>query len=270
MLSDQLAASGSGQTDRRYLRVAQELLGEISDGHYLVGARLPSDREIALRGGVSRATAREALLVLQLIGVVEASVGAGVYVASATPLLDRHDSILAAPAELIETRIWVEPAVVRLCAERMTRTEVDDLYALLREADHAAESNRPFPEFSDLSLAFHGALAANCRNRVLGSIARQLVEVTEHPLWVLLNQSVLRTVEDRKAQVAHHQAIVDAIAIHDPKAAGDAMKVHLAELEALIVPRAAVSPGLHPVHPTPSRRPVDRTEVSRPSKGRKT
>lgn len=210
---------------------------EISRGDYRVGSRLPSDREIALRSGVSRATVREALLVLQLIGIVEASIGAGVYVASSTPRLDRNDSILAAPADLIETRICIEPSVAALCAERMGQAEIDELSDLVKHAERAAESSRPFPRFSDLSLEFHAALAHNCGNQILGSVAQQLVQVNEHPLWVLLNQSVLRSEADRKAQVAHHQAIVNAIAKRDREAASSAMAGHLGELASMVLSR---------------------------------
>ena len=237
MLSDQLTTAGAAQPDRRYLRIAQELLEEINRGDYRVGTRLPSDREIALSTGVSRATVREALLVLQLIGVVEASIGAGVYVASSTPRLDRDDSILAAPADLIETRICIEPAVAALCADRMGQAEIDELSDLVKHAERAAESSQPFPRFSDLSLEFHAALANHCGNQILGSVAQQLVQVNEHPLWVLLNQSVLRSEADRKSQVAHHRAIVNAIAKRDREAASSAMAGHLGELTSLVLSR---------------------------------
>jgi DNA-binding FadR family transcriptional regulator len=234
MRSDQLATSLVVQPDRRYLRIAQELLEDITHGEYAVGARLPADREIALRTGVSRATVREALLVLQVIGIVEASVGAGVYVASSTPRLARDGSILEAPAELIETRLYLEPLVAFLCAQRMDAGDVNQLRELVDSAERLAESEKPFPGFSDLSLEFHSRLAQHCGNRMLGAIASQLVEVNAHPLWVLLNQSVLRTVLDRKAQVEEHRAVLEAIARRDPAAAAAAMRSHLDALGSLI------------------------------------
>lgn len=234
MRSDQLASSIGGQPDRRYLRIAQELLEDITHGEYPVGAKLPADREIALRTGVSRATVREALLVLQVIGIVEASVGAGVYVASSTPRLGRDDSILESPAELIETRLYLEPLVASLCAQRMGLTEVDELRELVDRAERLAKSEKPFPGFSDLSLEFHSRLAQHCGNRMLGAIASQLVEVNAHPLWVLLNQSVLRTIVDRKAQVEEHRAVLEAIARRDSVGAAEAMRSHLDALGSLI------------------------------------
>jgi DNA-binding FadR family transcriptional regulator len=235
MLSDQPRALATAARDRRYLRIAQELLEAVNSRLYQVGERLPTDRELAVRFGVSRATVREALLVLELIGAVEASVGAGVFVASFTPQLEgQTESLLTAPADLIESRLAIEPIVAALCAERISPDALVELETLVSRAEKAAHDIAPFPAFLDLSLAFHSALASHCGNLILGEIVTQLVDVNDHPLWVLLNQSVLRSEGDRLAEVAHHRAILEAIGAHNRLAAERAMASHLRHLAVLI------------------------------------
>jgi GntR family transcriptional repressor for pyruvate dehydrogenase complex len=224
--------------ERRYLAIAQQLLEAINRGDYEVGQRLPTDREIALRCGVSRPTVREALLVLELVGIVQATAGAGVFVASAIPRLrGQNDALLAAPADLIESRILIEPSVAGLCAARPTSAAVNELCRLVQEAEAAARSSDRFPRFSDLSLEFHAALGRHCGNKVLSCIVEQLVEVQQHPLWVLLNQSVLRDQNDLMQQVDQHRLIMEAIARGDQAAAISATERHLQELSGLILGR---------------------------------
>src|SRR5689334_14133503 len=104
--SDQSTAAGQ----RRYLAVAQHLLMAIARGDFSAGDRLPPDREIATSAGVSRPTAREALLALELVGAVEVRHGDGAYVRGPQARVGGvHGSPLdAPPRELIETRRTLE------------------------------------------------------------------------------------------------------------------------------------------------------------------
>jgi DNA-binding FadR family transcriptional regulator len=235
MLSDQSLAVGMAGKDRRYLRVAQELLEEISSRRHNVGERLPTDRDLAVRFKVSRATVREALLVLEIIGVVETSLGAGVFVASFTPRLGgQGDFLLSSPADLIETRLAIEPLVAAMCAPRISPQALADLNRLVDQAEQLARDPAPFPTFLDLSLRFHALLAGHCGNAILGEIVTQLVDVNHHPLWVLLNQSVLRTAGDRLAEVQGHRLVLAALGRRDATGAEEAMANHLSHLRALI------------------------------------
>src|SRR3982750_619857 len=70
---------------RLYEQIAQQLAQAIADGKYEVGQRLPSERELAQTFEVSRPTVREAIIALELDGLVEVRLSSGVYVTSATP-----------------------------------------------------------------------------------------------------------------------------------------------------------------------------------------
>src|SRR5579863_2321877 len=106
---------------RRYLDVAEEVLRAVAVGTIGAGDRLPNERELAERCDVSRATVREAILALELGGVVEVRPGSGTYltglgVPSANLVAPTVDS---SPRELLHARQIIEPAVVQLCAMRI-------------------------------------------------------------------------------------------------------------------------------------------------------
>lgn len=236
-LSDQSGQSTPApESGRRYVRVAQDVLSTIASGRYAAGDRLPTDRELAAQQEVSRATAREAVLALELIGVVEVRHGDGVYLRSG-PVRDgslTSSALGAPPRELIESRQVVEPAVAELVARRID----DDLLAVLTEelAEAASIVHDPLslPRFMDLGLHFHSRLASGCGNSLMTGLVTQLVDAEEHPLWTLVNQHAMGSADARRGQLAEHEAVLGAVRDRDAAAAGDAMRRHLRHLDAII------------------------------------
>jgi DNA-binding FadR family transcriptional regulator len=72
------------ETRRLYRQIAAQLSALIASGEFAVGQRLPSERELAAQLGVSRPSLREALIALELEGLVEVRVGAGIWVTAAS------------------------------------------------------------------------------------------------------------------------------------------------------------------------------------------
>jgi DNA-binding FadR family transcriptional regulator len=221
---------------RRYLAVAQQVLMAIARGDFSAGDRLPPDRDIATSAGVSRPTAREALLALELIGAVEVRHGDGAYVRGPQARVGgvQGSPLDAPPRELIETRRALEPAVAALAA---TRISPDTLTALSRDLDEAAalvHEPQELPRFITLGLRFHAEAAPGCGNGLLADIVAQLVNVELHPLWALVNQQAMSSAEARQGQVTDHRAILGALASGDPARAEEAMRSHLLALDAAI------------------------------------
>src|SRR3546814_16563839 len=67
---------------RLYRQIADQLRVLIQAGEFPVGARLPPERDLALKLGVSRPSVREALIALEVEGLVEVRMGSGIYVRS--------------------------------------------------------------------------------------------------------------------------------------------------------------------------------------------
>ena len=225
-----------GRPSRRYLAVAQEVLGTVAAGTFRAGDRLPTDRELAVQHGVSRATAREAVLALELIGVVEVRHGEGVYLRPSPVLVGGPDgpALGAPPRELIESRRVVEPAVAELVA---TRAGADGLAVLadeLAEAEEIVRDPRSLPRFMELGLHFHSRLADACGNSLLAGMVTQLVDAEAHPLWTLVNQHAVGSTHARLGQLEEHQTVFRAVRERDATAARDAMAQHLGHLAQII------------------------------------
>jgi DNA-binding FadR family transcriptional regulator len=241
---------------RRYVQVAERLLDAIARGDYPVGSRLPGDREIAAMAQVSRPTAREAILALELLGAVEVRHGAGVYVID--PRVRSAESAavaLGVPQELIEARVSVEPTVARLCAQRATTDDIAGLRALVDDGEAVIRDGGPYSRLSQLGLRFHAQLGQCCGNRVLADIVGHFVQVEDHPLWVLANELALRNPEAQQEQVNEHRAILAAVEAGAADQAARKMSVHLQRLSRYLFGR---SPGGLSPHGTRVAGPVSR------------
>jgi DNA-binding FadR family transcriptional regulator len=225
---------------RRYMHVAEQILRMASSGQIQPGEKLPSDRELAEAMGVSRPTVREALLALQLLGVVEVRAGDGAYVVhGGSPARFGRDIALPAdfsvePSEVIEARIAIEPTIARLSASRITPQGVESLDRLLEQSEAIARDPDQMDEFIRLGLGFHSALAPCSANRFLARACASLVDVAEHPLWALVNRRAMQDLDSRLGQVREHREVLDAIRRRDGEAAHAAMTEHLRRLRAAI------------------------------------
>jgi len=229
---------------RRYLAVAQALLVDITSGRYGAGDRVPGDRQIAETFGVSRATAREAQLALEVIGAVEVRHGDGAFVRWPPAQVGGVDGspLDAPPRELIETRRSIEPVVAGLAAVRITS---DTLAALRRNVDEATElvdDDDALPRFMEVGLQFHAQLAPGCGNALLADIVAQLVNAEMHPLWALINQQAMAAKTARHGQLREHREVVEAIGSGNATRATAVMEAHLTALDTAIFRPFAV-PG---------------------------
>src|SRR6201992_3793206 len=145
-LSDLAIKSDTGQhgeanSHRRYLAVADGILAAVGAGHLGPGDRLPNERELARICDTSRTTVRDALLALELFGVVEVRPGSGCYISSLTSPRRKTSGVMmdAVPRELIEARIHIEPQVARICAGHVPAAEIRRLRRLVDECEAEGE-----------------------------------------------------------------------------------------------------------------------------------
>jgi GntR family uxuAB operon transcriptional repressor len=222
-------SAGSSLPKRRYLRIAQALLSEIQQGGLAAGARLPADRELATKFEVSRATVREALFAMELSGAIVVRHGDGTYVADLSRGLSQHHGheIGSTPEHVIAARLVVEPPISRLLAASPGDVDLDEVQRELDTATRLIDEPARLPDFVNHSMAFHADLAAMCPNHILNHFASELVEIDRQPLWVLINQIVLKDREKRVELITDHQRVLDAIRGDGPQGAEDAMRAHL-------------------------------------------
>lgn len=202
----------------------------ISSGEFTAGSRLPTERELTQRFGVSRSSLREAVRALALVGVLESRVGDGTYVTTLEPELLLTGvgfvSDLVSVDSLIEIhqiRRLLEPEATRLATPRLT----DEDFARLAECLARMEEADDAPAFIEADTAFHKVILDACGNSTLASLIENLSSGTMRArLWHSLIERGAT-----EATLESHVGIYDALVARDAGRAAAADVIHLAAAE---------------------------------------
>ncbi|MGA4815901.1 FadR/GntR family transcriptional regulator [Pseudomonas aeruginosa] len=203
--------------------VAQRLLDTIEQGRWVAGQMLPGQRELAEQMEISRPSLREAIMVLETLGVVRSLPGKGVMV------LERSEPLreVAAPGEatmedVLQLRYALEPFIVGIVAQSAGAAEISELRLLLLDLREAVEDGDP-QVLVEAYTAFH----------------RRLVKLTSNPIFLSVSGTdrqrpgtrsdnlVRRQPEYAEEILQEHDAILRAIRQHDSERASQAMRQHI-------------------------------------------
>ena len=211
---------------RLYRQIADQIAKLIRRGEYKPGARLPPERDLAARLGVSRPSVREALIALEVEGFVEVRIGSGVYVADARAMAARRRPVLppdSGPFELIDARRLVESECAALAARHAGTAQIRQMKAALASMNRDLR-RRVVPLDGDQ--LFHLRIAEASGNSALALVVRTLWAQRTGPLFLQLEHH-FDTPALWSAAIDEHQAVLGAIEAHDPAAARAAMRRHL-------------------------------------------
>ena len=211
-----------GHEPRLYRVVADRIQKMISDEAIKPGERLPSERDLAIKLCVSRASLREALLALELGGVIEVRGGSGVYVSAAADAENSLQEAGPGPFEVLSARRLIEAEMAAIAARMATDGAVDAILRAVEEMERQL-ADKSSNEQADRN--FHLAIARATGNSALVGVMDYLWDQRGH-LWHKLKEH-FQTEELRLATLADHRRIVEAIAARDPAEAKKAMRAHL-------------------------------------------
>ena len=207
---------------RLYLQIADQVRSLIAAGEFTPGSRLPAERELSKRFGVSRPSLREALIALEVQGYVDVRPGSGIVVTkpnSATPdgLGDEG------PLEILRARSFIEGAIAAEAARDIKPKDVAALeqFLLVLEGEAADEPARVIADRQ-----FHLYIAAKLGNKVLLRLVMGLLDQRDSPLA----QQFATDFDSAKtwtAVSAEHRKVWSALAARDPDRARKAMRDHL-------------------------------------------
>ncbi len=218
---------------RLYRRILKQMQLLIDSGEFPVGGRLPPERELAERFGVSRPTIREAIIALEVLDRVEVKTGSGVYVLPYNAKSgDGYDPSITA-FELTEARALIEGEAAALAATMISEDKLRELEESLHQmADESADGS-VMSEESDKR--FHAIIAQATGNKMLIAVARNLWAIRDNsPLVHRSYQAICELDGDKR--VDEHMEILQAIKDRNPSAARKAMHGHFARiLDKLIV-----------------------------------
>lgn len=208
---------------RLFQSVAEQIAQLIDEGAYPPGTRLPGERELAEKLGVSRVTIREAEIALQAVGRLEIKTGSGVYVSEQEPVVD--GALPEASAfEVTEARLLVESESAALAARNISEEGIAKLAELVEimrtgtsdEADAADEQ-------------FHLTIAEASNNAAMVHTIKNLWRMREDIPEVKATYAAV-CVHDAESRTEEHRAVFDAIKDHDPAGARAAMREHFHRL----------------------------------------
>jgi GntR family transcriptional regulator, transcriptional repressor for pyruvate dehydrogenase complex len=226
------------EAERLSLAVVRQIEGLILRGILRAGERLPAERDLADRLGVSRPSLREAIAELSARGLVETRPGAGLYVAEVlgsafSPALI---ALFADHPEAIFDVIAFRRDMEGLAAERAARfgTEADlaVIDSVFRRLE-AALSRRDAEEEAELDSAFHMAIVESGHNVVLLHMMRSMYELLRRGVFYN-RQMMFRSRTTRAMLLDQHRAINTGIQARDPEAARRAVEAHLDYVEATL------------------------------------
>jgi GntR family transcriptional repressor for pyruvate dehydrogenase complex len=254
--------------------IYRKMVTHLIRGDWSPGERIPPERELCLQLGVGRASLREALKALEIMGMIETRLGDGTYVCQRSEFLSRPllwaitSSSEAEAQELVEARKLIEIELAGLAAERATPADLKEIGVHL---DQMEISTGDVDQFQRADIAFHLAVAQASHNNILMNALLLIRNLLQN--WI---GSTLRIAGVAEKALQQHQRIFLAIAKKNPVAARSAMQCHLQEMATFLLESqktqgkdadseagVSVIPEKHNNHPAAARKP-EKPAAARP------
>jgi DNA-binding FadR family transcriptional regulator len=211
---------------RLYRQIADQIRTLIKSGEFPAGARLPPERDLAKQLGVSRPSVREALIALEVEGLVEVRIGSGIYVQPPSVNKAAHGlhEAEAGPFELLRARYVIESECAALAAKSAKKGQVQAIADALDAMQHEMTSGEHQPLHSDR--LFHMRIVEATGNGALVAVVQMLWEERTGPLYQQLEHHY-DSPALWVAAMAEHRAVLKAINAKDASGARAAMQRHL-------------------------------------------
>ncbi|MBV9491690.1 MAG: FadR family transcriptional regulator, partial [Verrucomicrobia bacterium] len=206
---------------RLYVQIADPIRSLIKAGEFPPGSRLPAERELARRLGVSRPSVREALIALEVEGHVDVRPGSGIVVTNpqgATGVFWSDEG----PLEILQTRRLIEGEIAAEVAPAVRKKDIAALEQIMLRMEGAADGSTRLAA----DRQFHQYIAAKLANKVLLRLVTELFYQRDGPLA----RQFATHFDSAKtwAEASHeHRQIVAALAARDAEGARNAMRDHL-------------------------------------------
>jgi GntR family transcriptional repressor for pyruvate dehydrogenase complex len=214
---------------RLYRQIADQIRTLIRSGEFPAGARLPPERDLAKQLGVSRPSVREALIALEVEGLVEVRIGSGIYVqpgggrTGEKPGPVGDGGATAGPFELLRARYVIEAETAALAAKSAKKAQVEAIEEALATMQHELHGDKQ-PLGGDRM--FHLRIAEATGNGALVAVVQMLWEDRTGPLYKQLEHHY-DSPKLWQSAMAEHRSVLKAIAAKDAGGARAAMQRHL-------------------------------------------
>ena len=210
--------------------ICRKMVGQLIRGTWSEGEKIPAERELCQKLGVGRASLREALKALEIMGMIETRLGDGTYVCKRSDFFSRPllwaiaSSSEADARELIEARLLIEVELAGLAAEHANAENLTELTAQL---DRMIKAKKSPEEFVQADVNFHLAIGKAAANSILMNALHLIRNLLQQ--WIVSAVHVPGVPDKACAQ---HKRILLTIRNKDSAAARQEMRKHLQDMAA--------------------------------------
>lgn len=202
------------------------LLEHLKSGTWRAGHRIPTERALGEQFGLGRSAVRRVLAQLKEAGLITQTVGSGTYVteqaAELLPALGGTPLATTSPAELMEARMALEPAIVELVVRNATPAD----FARMTQCCEQAEQATTLDAFEHWDGLLHEVIAEAAHNSFISTVFRLMNQARAQGEWGMLKRKSV-TPERRAAYQREHRALVAALRERDLAAAQAHTQAHL-------------------------------------------
>lgn len=207
------------KTKKVYMQVVEQVQNLIRNGKLKAGDKLPPERILAERLGVSRPSVREGIVALEILGLVDSRGGKGNIIKNVvnTSIVDksyRHLEEEESPFELLEARKIIEVNVAGYAAQKAQAEDIASIRQSLdnmrKIVDHLSVSEE-YEKGMEYDREFHMNIAQATHNTVLLRIVNNLLENLKESLWVRLKEKSWGIPGRPQKYLKEHEEILDAI-----------------------------------------------------------
>ncbi len=221
------------QTKKVYMEIVEQIQKLIKEGKLKPGDKLPPERILAKKLGVSRPPLREALSALEILGIIECRGGRGNIIKNSFDpdvLKQRFKELESeqSPFELLEARKVVEMQIAGLAAKKALK---EDIVAIEESLRKMKDSLSNITKILEYDREFHVNVARAAHNSVLFSMMNYLADGLKEKLWVNLKEKCYNLPGRPEKYLREHIEIFNAIKNKDSKGASRKMYTHLAGVE---------------------------------------
>lgn len=217
-----------------YIEVIDQIKNLLDSGEIKPGDQLPSERDLAEYMGISRVSVRQALAVLEALGIVEIRHGEGTFVSlnkgdsNSLDLFLSNISKESDPIDIIEARKIIEVEIASVAARQR---EKEDLLSMRDLLSYMEDKIKQGEETSTVDLRFHLAIANATHNPVLSFVMNQIASLMRQNLWSVAKGISLMTPGRAEKYLKEHRTIYNCIEKQDSLNAKEAMMRHLLSIE---------------------------------------
>lgn len=207
-----------------YEMVMEQIKEIVKKGELKSGDKLPSERELSEKLEVSRASIREALKVLQILGLIETKHGDGNFINNnfENSLLEPLSIVFllfgSKSSDVLEFRKILEPVAAALAAKNITTEQITELKEIAEQLNDTSDVEI----CASLDKKFHYKIAQASGNQLISTVMFSISSLIEK----YIENSKIHTVNKELVKI-HHEEICRALEMHDTAAVTDSVKEHL-------------------------------------------